>query len=69
MVTRDKNGKVTGVTICYGGINFYITENMLAGKIMLCDSMIKEALELAKQDPETRAAINEMVQSIGKAWE
>lgn len=67
MIIKDENGKVTAVSVKYNGIDFYISKDMLTGENKNWNpksSAWIEILNLAQIDPETRQAVDEMVQSI-----
>lgn len=66
MVIRNEAGEVTMVTVKYKGVDLPITRDMLAGtskQVKPCENWA-EVLELARLDPEARAAIDEMMQAI-----
>lgn len=66
MVIRNEAGEATMVTVKYKGVDIPITREMLAGtsaQIKPCEDWA-EVLELARLDPEARAAIDEMMRAI-----
>lgn len=65
MIVKDKDGKVSAVSVRYHGVDVYISKDMFTGENKSINpSTMAEVLELARLDPETRAAVDEMVQGI-----